>query len=559
MRKYISICIAVVMACLYFSTAVTAEEPEMSIEVIEQGTSEDSSSDTNLEGNNIESEKDNGDKISTDSLLSEFDNKMIDEEIANELGETIIPDTSQEPESTSVPEVTPETENTAIPENAPEPSMTPGNNDIALFDLNPPVGDTWTEMSPMNTGRTDFDTYEINGNIYVIGGKGSSGYLNSIEKYSDMSDSWTNVTTIPNIMAGYTSAYNGNKIYIAGGYNDGMYLNSIQVYDIETDTWAQLSPMKEKRDGAAALCTDNKLYVFGGRNNKGFVNSYEYYDFETEEWSLVTSGYDESLIRVGAKAKYMNGYICVYGGYDKSGSKKGVTFYDSAELKNKRDIVSYVYDYSSVVSGGEKALMLTKNYDSNKYQTNELIVDENMNYDTTTIEACPMIFDCTGFIIHNGYLYSIGGHDQKTGVCSNFVYKYSVYYGNYTGGDGSITDQTTEGGNSITLNVENDKEYIFMINVKNMSDFSSYNFTVEFPNDSFTVLDACALTGERDKSTGKVEGTDITVTEFESNGLTFTVEEDIPSGKKVTETVNAVRLRANSSGQREISYRMTSK
>lgn len=55
----------------------------------------------------------------------------------------------------------------------------------------------------------------------------------------------------------------------------------------------------------------------GGRNDNGFADSYEYYDFTDNLWHMVTTGFSETMIRTGAHAQYIDGYVCIYGGIDK--------------------------------------------------------------------------------------------------------------------------------------------------------------------------------------------------------------------------------------------------
>ena len=70
--------------------------------------------------------------------------------------------------------------------------------------------------------------------------------------------------------------------------------------------------MNEERDQPATLCMNNKIYAFGGRNDNGFADSYEYYDFTDNLWHMVTTGFSETMIRIGAHAQYIDGYVCVY-------------------------------------------------------------------------------------------------------------------------------------------------------------------------------------------------------------------------------------------------------
>lgn len=436
------------------------------------------------------------------------------------------------------------------------------NNDSGeeLYDLNPPSVDRWEEAGALASGRADFDILVINKEMYAVGGFGNSGYVYSIEKYNKNTASWENITSLPKAANGFSAVAVDDSIYVIGGYMNNTYLNDVQIYNTLTGEWTVGTPMLERRDKAASLCTDNKIYVFGGRDAKGFVNSYEYYDMSDDTWNKVTSGFDESLIRVGAKAGFVKGFVCLYGGLNQKYEYMGVNIYLASDMEQMTQMTPKGREYVSVTWGKEKALVFSYNSTSSSYTIEEMIIEEDVQ-DTSTVflEAYPATLRYMPHVIYDGYLYCAGGYDIASRSYNSNTYKYSVYYGDFVKGDGQINGVVTAYGNTVTLNVENDKDYYIFVNVNNMSTFEGYTFTVEYPKGSFSVIDACALTDDIDRRPSKdnVRGTDIRITEAESNGLSFVCSEDIPSGKKVSETVNVIWLRANSSGQRTITYRMT--
>lgn len=434
------------------------------------------------------------------------------------------------------------------------------DDDIDLYNLNPPSADEWDSAGSMLSGRADFDTLIINDELYAVGGYGSSGYVYTIERYDENTASWINVTSIPKTVTGFSVLGAGDCIYIIGGYINNTYLNDIQIYDTLTGTWTTGTPMLERRDKAASLYTDNKIYVFGGRNAKGIVNSYEYYDIESDTWNKVTSGFDESLIRIGAKANYVNGYVCLSGGLNQKYEFMGVNIYLASDMTQMTQMTYKGKEYVSVTWGKEKALIFTAAANATEYTVSEMIIESDyQDVTNVTLEQYPINAQYIQNVIYNGYLYCVGGYEPASKKYSTNTYKYSVYYGNFISGDGQIDSVVTADGNSITLNVEANKEYYLMVNVKNMSTFDGYTFTIEYPKDSFWLVDGCVLTDSFDRyaSNSNIIGTDIRITEKASNGLSFICSEEVPAGKKVSETVNVVCLKANSSGQRTITYRMT--
>lgn len=420
------------------------------------------------------------------------------------------------------------------------------------------LNDTWNNTVPLSTGKAKFNTAVINGTLYLIGGQDSAGCVNTIEKYNENTAAWETVTTIPVDTNGYSVTNSETKIYIIGGYSNNTYLNSVQVYDTSSNTWSTIASMIERREEAASLYADDKIYVFGGRNANGIVNSYEYYDLIEETWNKVTTGYAESIIRVGAKAKYIDGFVCVYGGMDKNYASMGVNVYSASNLNTSVASCAANKEHITIAWGADKGMIFSAPARSSTYTVNELVVENDSAYiSTVNAITLPSNMLYVENVIFNGYLYCIGGYNSVSKTYGSDNYVYSVYYGDYALSNGDISSVVTSSGNTITLNVDTGKDYVFFFNVNNMSTFSGYTFNIDFPEDSFTLRDGCAITPDCDTNLRPINGTDITLTGKTSSGVSFICGEQISSGKKISKTVNAVILRAQSSGQRTISYSMT--
>ncbi len=487
------------------------------------------------------------------SVYAENDNNEINDD------ETISVDVIENPDifKEQAKNITDGNGNIEITEN----KIIENNDENAIMNINvePDVEsnvDYWTSMAEMNSQRAGCELTSINGDLYAIAGMGNEGYLTTIEKYDTLNNQWQIVTEIPNMTKGFGVISNDSKIYIIGGYDNKNYLNTVQIYDIGSDTWSTLEPMKKKRDQPAVLYMDNKIYVFGGKNENGFVDSYEYYDFSNNTWNEVTTGYAESMIRVGAHAQYINGYICIYGGIDKNYAFSGIDMYSTNNLKDFQTIVEDGCESVSVAWGEDKALVFDWNRYDNVYDIHEMRVDNGEIFLSDVLfENTNLVSKYSEYIIHDGYLYSVGGYDVSTKKYLGSVNKYSVYYGDYSIGDGVIDSAVTEGGNSITLNVEAGREYMILINVNNLYTFDGYDFKIEYADDSFSLVDGCALTANEDLY-GYVDGTDIIITETTSNGITFKCNEVLSGEEIVTKPINAILIKANASGQRTIKYNM---
>lgn len=428
-------------------------------------------------------------------------------------------------------------------------------NDISL--LNNDVA-TWESKGAISESRANVKTLIVDNNVYIIGGFGDNGYSSTIEKFNDSTSTSEIVGEVPDGLKGFAVVAVNKDIYFIGGYVNESYINEINIFNTQSCTWSKATSMKEKRDSSAALYTDNKIFVFGGRNEKGIVDSYEFFDLNTSTWNKVTSGYDQSVSRIGADAKYINGYVCLYGGLNSKGEKMGVDLYSVEDMKEKTEIIPTGNAYISMAWGKDKALIFAGKTDSSQYDTYELTVDDsNVKNTDVTFDKYPINCEYTQNIIYNGYLYCLGGYNLLSKTYSKEIYKYSTNYGDFAVGDGKINNVVTKDGNKITLNFENDKEYILMFNVKNFSSFDGYTFTIDYPENSFEIIDPSALTSNKENiMSGNIEGTDITVTERNDSGMSFVCSENIPNGKTVSETVNAVIIKANTSGKNTITYRM---
>lgn len=428
-----------------------------------------------------------------------------------------------------------------------------------LYTLNQDLEDGWSETGVLSEGQADADMLIVNNGLYIVGGYGQSGGIYTIKKYDDSTSDWDEITSIPYKVNGFSVVSAGEEIYIIGGYANNVYMNSMQIYNTSTEEWRTGTPMIERREGAASLYTDNKIYVFGGRNAKGIVNNYEYYDMESNTWNKVTSGYDDSLIRIGAKGKYVNGYVCISGGLNKDCEYMGVNLYSSSEMNNMVQIIPKGNEYVSVAWGVDKALIFTaKTGNTSDAKILEMVAeDDNPHTVAANIGNYPIRAKCVQNVIYKGYLYCLGGYDTVSKIYNDSIYKYSIYYGDFSTGDGTINSTVTADGNAITLNAEADKDYCLMINANNMSTFDGYTFTIEYQEDAFEIIDGCALTMNNDTNTGYVQGTEIQITDTSGSGMSFISSEIVPSEQRISETVNAIRIRAKSSGQRTIKYRMT--
>lgn len=155
-----------------------------------------------------------------------------------------------------------------------------------------PLTDSWETKSPMSTNRSQLNANEVDGKIYLIGGRSSSqspAIVALNEVYDPTTDTWTTKAPLPNPIADYASAVVGNKIYIIGGQNQTGTLDTTQIYDTVTDSWSLGAPIPTAVTQAAAGATTGlrapeAIYVLGGLRETSSLN--QVYTPNNNSWGL---------------------------------------------------------------------------------------------------------------------------------------------------------------------------------------------------------------------------------------------------------------------------------
>ncbi|MFZ4622334.1 MAG: Kelch repeat-containing protein [Bacteroidota bacterium] len=129
-----------------------------------------------------------------------------------------------------------------------------------------PVTDTWITRMPMNTPRSGTGSAVINGLLYVVGGRNSSGTLATLEVYDPVMNAWQTKTPMPTPRFDLSAASINGILYAVGG-NNGAHLGVVEAYDPFTDKWRTETQMPTARTDARAVAAKGKLYVIGGYNS----------------------------------------------------------------------------------------------------------------------------------------------------------------------------------------------------------------------------------------------------------------------------------------------------
>ena len=135
----------------------------------------------------------------------------------------------------------------------------------------------------MNFNRQRHAAAAVDGKIYVMGGYGSGGPLDSVEMYDPQTDSWQQVARMPQGRESHAAAAMGGKIYVSGGVVVGDSCTAtLLAFDPQANTWTELASMGTARYGHTSAAIGGKLYVFGGFAS---ATSAEAYDPISNTWA----------------------------------------------------------------------------------------------------------------------------------------------------------------------------------------------------------------------------------------------------------------------------------
>ncbi|MCM1567227.1 MAG: fibronectin type III domain-containing protein [Dehalobacter sp.] len=97
------------------------------------------------------------------------------------------------------------------------------------------------------------------------------------------------------------------------------------------------------------------------------------------------------------------------------------------------------------------------------------------------------------------------------------------------------------------------------LTAKDITDFSPYTMVVTYNAAAIDVIDLSTLTGIYETVPGRIEGTDITITEFKPGEIVFVADKVINPGEAWTGVLNSIKFKAKATGGTTITYTVFSK
>ena len=194
------------------------------------------------------------------------------------------------------------------------------SGDSGFVDAYNPQTNTWAAKASLPTIRHNFAaTVGSNGIIYVMGGSGTNGVVNTVDTYNPITNIWTTVAPLP-IGAAYITAATGTNgaIYIIGDdASNGTVTGAVYTYNPNVNTWNQVasvplysSPWGLEGTDAATTGLDGTIYAFSA----GWANSQvSAYNQTTDNWTQIASHLYYAYGKAATTG--LDGTIYVMGGY----------------------------------------------------------------------------------------------------------------------------------------------------------------------------------------------------------------------------------------------------
>lgn len=143
----------------------------------------------------------------------------------------------------------------------------------------------WTSGTAMSKERERMGSIVYGENIYVFGGRNSTGTLSDIDIYNTRTDTWKSGGSLPQPMMNMAVGIYGHNIVLAGGYDaQGTPLNKYYIYDAETKQIVDSGENALIREDITKVKGINNL-MFACKEFSNQDANFIQYDYENGTWN----------------------------------------------------------------------------------------------------------------------------------------------------------------------------------------------------------------------------------------------------------------------------------
>ncbi|MFZ1483704.1 MAG: hypothetical protein WAS36_01695 [Candidatus Saccharimonadales bacterium] len=323
----------------------------------------------------------------------------------------------------------------------------------ALLNTDGTINGAWAYTTSFSTARQDFRAVVHAGYVYVVGGFDDTNNLNDVQ-YAPLNTNgtisggtWNPTTAFGTVRSNHTLVVNEGLMYVIGGSDNATtYYSDVQYAPIASDgtvgSWATAASFSTARDNHTSVAYNGYLYVIGGNDGSARRSDVQYARINnnsggaTGTWAATTSF---ATTRYGHTSVAYNGYMYVIGGrstINETNVQKGTIARDGtvgswgnvSSFTNGRSYHTSVAHngYLYVIGGWDNST--TYYADVQKATINP--ADGTLGSWTATTSLATGVHRHTS-VVHNGYLYVIGG--SNNGTLTNSV-QYALL-----GADGNIS------------------------------------------------------------------------------------------------------------------------
>ncbi|MEQ1858507.1 MAG: kelch repeat-containing protein [Chthoniobacteraceae bacterium] len=138
-----------------------------------------------------------------------------------------------------------------------------------------PVQDAWTGIAPLPAARYGATAVGVGAtHIYLFGGATSTAVQATAYRYVIASNSWEVIASMPVAVRNAVAVLTQNRIYVTGGVGASGAVDTVQVYDLATGLWAIDTPLPAARYAhGAAIAASGKILVAGGYDAAGVASA----------------------------------------------------------------------------------------------------------------------------------------------------------------------------------------------------------------------------------------------------------------------------------------------
>ncbi|MFA5039695.1 MAG: kelch repeat-containing protein [Candidatus Omnitrophota bacterium] len=122
--------------------------------------------------------------------------------------------------------------------------------------------------------------------IFVCGGVGKRGVINSVATYSISTNEWRDAPNLPEPRSDHGIAFAAGRVFVFGGFMPGRYTDTCTAFSISKNMWEVIPSMTNGRFNPGVAVVGDRIFVVGGWDIQGHhTDSVEVYKVSGNTWT----------------------------------------------------------------------------------------------------------------------------------------------------------------------------------------------------------------------------------------------------------------------------------